>query len=105
MSLKFLYAENLVQLMAIDRVTGKTFKLLTPINKESNFERLVITPKLCYKSPPEKQPENASYIIIKEKGKTGYIFEGWMFSSSPSLNPMEHPVYDVWLLGCKNKID
>ncbi len=100
-SINILHSKNIVELKAIDRVTGRTYNLKAPVNEESNFSILQITPKVCYKSPPDKQPESSAYIVIKEKNKEGNIFEGWMFASSPSLNSLEHPVYDVWLLSCK----
>ena len=44
--------------------------------------------------------ENYAYIVIKDLQKSANIFEGWMFSSSPSINSMEHPINDIWLLEC-----
>ena len=46
--------------------------------------------------------ENYAYIIVKDLQQDSYIFEGWMFSSpSPSINSLEHPINDIWLLECE----
>ena len=53
--------------------------------------------------PPEEPPESTAYINISEirPGENNKkAFDGWMFASSPGLNPLEHPVYDIWVLKC-----
>ncbi len=97
------HADTKVELRAIDRVTGRTFLLKAPIDINTRFESLFITPKVCHISPPDKQPESSAYLVIRDINSKKSIFEGWMFASSPSLNALEHPVYDVWLLGCNAK--
>ena len=47
--------------------------------------------------------ENHAYLTIKDKLINKYVFQGWMFSSSPSLSSLEHPINDIWLLNCSNK--
>ena len=98
-------AEHIAELRTIDRVTGRTFKLLAPLDTNIKFANLLINIKVCIKSPPEKQPESSAYLVIKEIGIDKVIYEGWMFASSPSLRSLEHPVYDVWLLRCKKNIN
>ena len=49
--------------------------------------------------------ENYAYIVIKDLKNNKHIFKGWMFSSSPSINSLEHPINDIWLLECKKKIN
>ena len=64
--------------------------------------------RACDKRPPEETPESASFLEIYEQreGQSPVqIFAGWMFASSPGLNALEHPVYDVWVLDCKNKLE
>ena len=103
-SLSFLvYAENLAEIRAIDRTTGRSFKLKVPINTEVTFSNLVLNIKYCYKNPIDKEIENYAYLVVKDKLLNDLIFEGWMFSSSPSLSSLEHPVNDIWLLKCFNK--
>ena len=98
-----IFAENLAEIRAIDRITGRSFKLKVPIDTEVTFSHLVINIKYCYKNPIDKEIENFAYLIVKDKLLNNLIFEGWMFSSSPSLSSLEHPINDIWLLNCINK--
>mgnify|MGYP001203024702 CR=1 FL=1 len=88
------------ELRAIDRTTGRTYKVKAPLNEEVNFSNLLITVKYCYKNPIDKKIENYAYIKIKDGLQDKVIFTGWMFSSSPSLSGLEHPINDIWLLDC-----
>ena len=97
------FAENSAEIRAIDRITGRSFKLNVPINTEVTFSNLVINIKYCYKNPIDKEIENFAYLTVKDKLLNKQIFQGWMFSSSPSLSSLEHPINDIWLLNCINK--
>lgn len=69
-----------------------------------NFGTLEIIARRCWKAPPEERPENAALLEIREiKAGEGpqRIFLGWMFSSSPGLSGLEHPVYDINILSCE----
>ena len=74
------------------------------VGQPVSFGRLSILVRDCQKSAPEDRPENAAFIEIGEtrpsEGKVR-LFSGWMFSSSPALSALDHPVYDVNLLECK----
>ena len=96
-------AENIAEIRAIDRVTGRSFKLEIPLNTEVVFSNLVLNIKYCYNNPIDKEIENYAYLIVKDKKMSDLVFEGWMFSSSPSLSSLEHPINDIWLLNCINK--
>jgi hypothetical protein len=65
----------------------------------------VLAVRACRKRPPTEPPESAAFLEISDQ-KPGEppvaLFSGWMFASSPALNALEHPVYDVWLLDCKS---
>ena len=98
------FAENIAEIRAIDRITGRSFKLKVPINTEVIFSNLILDIKHCYKNPIDKEIENIAYLIVKDKLLNNLIFQGWMFSSSPSLSSLEHPINDIWLLNCINKI-
>ena len=97
------FAQNLAEIRAIDRTTGRSFKLKVPIDEEVTFSNLVLNIKYCYKNPIDKEIENFAYLIVKDKLLNNQIFQGWMFSSSPSLSSLEHPINDIWLLNCINK--
>ena len=96
-------AENIAEIRAIDRITGRSFKLKVPIDTEVTFSNLVLNIKYCYKNPIDKEIENFAYLTVKDKLLNNIIFQGWMFSSSPSLSSLEHPINDIWLLNCINK--
>ena len=92
-------------LRALDKVTARVEELEVPSNQPLTFGTLVITVHTCRVTPPEEAPESAAFLEISELKpgeKDVPVFRGWMFASSPALSPMEHPVYDIWLIGCKN---
>ncbi len=75
------------------------------IDETISLGSLQITPRKCLKNPPTETPESAAFLSIYEvpaEKEPEPVFQGWMFASSPALNAMEHPVFDVWLLDCKN---
>lgn len=95
-----IFCKDIAELRAIDRSTGRSYKLKVPLNQELSFSNLILNVKHCYKNPVDKKIENYAYLTIKDKIINEYIFQGWMFSSSPSLSSLEHPINDVWLLNC-----
>ena len=97
------FSEEIAIIRAIDRATGRSYKLNLPINQEIIFSNLSINVKYCYKNPIDKEIENYAYLLVNDKLQNKLIFKGWMFSSSPSLSSLEHPINDIWLLSCKNK--
>ncbi|WP_373086423.1 DUF2155 domain-containing protein [Sneathiella sp.] len=95
---------DIVVLRALDKVTARTKDLFVPIDETARFGSLVIRPRKCLKQPPEETPETATFLEITEEheGKEPVrLFTGWMFASSPAINALEHPVYDVWVIDCK----
>ena len=98
-----LSSNNIAEIRAIDRSTGRTYKLEVPLNKEIIFSNLILNVEYCYKNPIDKEIENYAYLTVKDKLINKYVFQGWMFSSSPSLSSLEHPINDIWLLNCSNK--
>lgn len=92
-------------LRALDKMTARVEELEIPVNRPLKFGTLFITVRTCRITPPEETPESAAYLDIgefKPGEKDTPVFHGWMFASSPALSAMEHPVYDIWLIGCKN---
>lgn len=98
-------------IQAIDKVTAETLRFEAPIGQPIRYKTLVFTVRACETSAPdEAAPESAAYITIESQPKslTGrapppprQVFRGWMFASSPGLNPLQHPVYDAWLIACR----
>lgn len=76
-----------------------------PVNGKSEFGTFSLVVRACKTRPPEETPENFAYVDIVDNYQTDdseNIFRGWMMSSSPALNAVSHPIYDVWLLKCLN---
>ena len=100
---------NIAGMQAMDKNTGMVRVIDLPVNSEVKYGSFSIVVRSCKTRPPEETPENFAFVDIVDdyKGKNPVnIFRGWMISSSPSLNPVEHPIYDIWLLNCENdKID
>ncbi|MEX1036832.1 MAG: DUF2155 domain-containing protein [Sneathiella sp.] len=95
---------DIVVLRALDKVTARTEDLFVSIDETVMFGSLAIRPRKCLKRPPEETPETSTFLEITEihDGVEGpRLFNGWMFASSPAINALEHPVYDVWVIDCK----
>ena len=94
-----------VRLQLLDKITSKIKNIDININNSYEFETLRIEIYTCYKRPPEDIPEDFALLRIFDKTKNGEekIFQGWMISSSPSVSPLEHPIYDVWIEECQIK--
>jgi hypothetical protein len=88
----------------LDKVTGKIRSFQIPINKEGRFGNLLIRPRVCYSRPVTEEPKTTSFVEVDElqQSSSKRIFSGWMLAESPGLNAVEHPVYDVWLTGCRD---
>ena len=93
-----------VVLQGLDKVTARVSTFEARIGETVRFGTLEIQPRFCDRAPPEEPPESAAFLDIYE-ARAGEqridLFHGWMFASSPALNSLEHPVYDVWVLDCK----
>ena len=90
----------------LDKITARTFKFEAPVGHTVRFKKLLVTARTCYVRPPEETPETSVFIEINEPPPQGgdelrRLFSGWMFASSPGLNALEHPVYDIWVIGCR----
>lgn len=99
---------NTAVMQAMDKITGHVNLIEVPVNQEVMFGSFSILVRDCKTRAPEETPENFAFVDIVDNvaPDTKFnIFKGWMMSSSPALNPVAHPVYDVWLLKCKNTPD
>ena len=105
---KFLLAEPIAGDYAIfkllDKTTNKVSKKNISVNSKVNWDSLYIEIYACYSTPPKEIPENYVLIEVKDnfQNKDSSIYKGWMISSSPDVTPLEHPIYDLWLLSCSN---
>ncbi len=95
----------LVEMNVLDKVSSKNTILKFKLNEEKKFQNLLIKVLKCENSKFDDDPEITAYIQVKDLNVSDnekvFIFNGWTFSSSPTLNPFDHPVYDLWLSSCK----
>jgi len=94
-------------LQGLDKVTARVTTLEANLGDVVRFGTLEIIVRICDKRPPEETPESTAFLDVWEvrPGEAALgLFRGWMFASSPGLNALEHPVYDVWLKDCANKL-
>jgi len=95
---------NFTEIKILNKISSKNISLELKNNEEKVFDDLIIKSIKCKNSEFDDDPEIIAYIQVIDQSITNndevYVFNGWMFSSSPSINPFDHPVYDVWLTGC-----
>jgi hypothetical protein len=75
------------------------------IDEVKRFGSLDVRARVCNTRPVTEQPKTTAFVEVEEvllEGGTKRVFTGWMLAESPGLNAVEHPVYDVWLTGCRN---
>lgn len=103
-----------VKLRFLDKVTARTVTFDSKVEEVMKFGSIYIKVRACRKTPEMEKPEAASFLQIwevppgSETQDSQWVFSGWMFSSSPGLSSMDHPIYDVWVLDCvddSNKIE
>ena len=96
--------EKFIEIKILDKVSSKTNLLKLKIGKEKKFKNLLIKSLKCKNSEFDDNPEITAYIQVKDitnkDNNEVFIFNGWSFSSSPAVNPFDHPVYDIWLIKC-----
>ncbi len=88
----------------LDKISSKNISLKLINGENFEYSDLLIKSIKCKHSEFDDDPEIIAYIQVidlnNKKKDEVYVFNGWMFSSSPSINPFDHPVYDIWLIGC-----
>ena len=96
--------EKFVQIKILDKVSSKNSKLEIEIGKEKKFKNLLIKALKCKNSEFDDNPEITAYLQVKDISDKSndevFVFNGWTFSSSPTIRPFDHPVYDIWLTKC-----
>ena len=95
---------SFTDLKILDKISSKNTLLKLKNGEIVIFKDLSIKSLKCKNSEFDDNPEITAYIQVKdltyENNDEVYVFNGWMFSSSPSITPFDHPVYDVWLINC-----
>jgi len=91
-------------LRGLDKITGRPTLITAPINQPVRYATLTITARYCYSTPQSETPETSAFLQIQDHRPdqpARQVFSGWMYASSPGLNAMEHPLYDVWVITCR----
>ena len=95
---------NNTDIKILDKISSKNELIKLENDKEFIYKDLAIKSIKCTDSKYDDNPEVKAYIQVRDLTKKDrnnvFVFNGWMFSSSPSLAPFDHPVYDIWLVGC-----
>ena len=95
-----------VNIVALDKITAKTSDINLLLGETKKFGLLEIKAIKCGNVESQSEKGQAAYIQVKDLSENVnnqvFVFNGWTFSSSTTLNPLDHPVYDFWLIGCEN---
>jgi hypothetical protein len=101
-------------LQALDKVTTETMRFEVPVGQPIRYKTLIFTVRACETAASDEiAPETSAYVVIdtQPKAQAGraappgrQIYKGWMYASTPGLHPLEHPVYDAWLIACKQSL-
>ena len=95
---------SITEIKVLDKISSKNILVKLKNGEEIRHKDLSIRSMKCKNSEFDDNPEITAYIQVKDlsnKNKDDvFVFNGWMFSSSPSIAPFDHPVYDIWLIKC-----
>ena len=93
-----------IDIKILDKISSKNTLLKLKNGELVKFKDLSIKSLKCKNSEFDDNPEITAYIQVRDLTNKNndevFVFNGWMFSSSPSITPFDHPVYDVWLVNC-----
>ena len=98
-------------LEALDKVTAESLRFEAAVGRPVRYKSLVFTVKACERSAPDEPVDDSiAYVTVDSQPRPApgrpalaprQAYRGWMFASSPGLHPLEHPVYDAWLISCR----
>ena len=93
-----------IEIKILDKVSSKNNLLKIKIGEEKKFKNILIKSLKCTNSEFDDNPEITAYIQVQDLTNNNkdevFVFNGWTFSSSPTINPFDHPVYNIWLTKC-----
>ena len=95
---------NFTDIKVLDKISSKNILIKLKIGEEVRHKDLLIKSMKCKNSEFDDDPEVTAYLQVSDLTKKDnddvFVFNNWMFSSSPSIVPFDHPVYDIWLVSC-----
>lgn len=97
-------------IQAVDKITAESLRFEARVGRPVRYKGLVFTVRACETTAPDEPMKDAiAYLEVRAEPKTQTeatpsrrIYRGWMYASSPSLHPLEHGVYDAWLIACRD---
>ena len=99
-----IYFGKTVDIKILDKLSSKNKLIKIEIGKDYIFKNLVLKVLKCKNSKFDDNPEITSYLQVRDLNTKGnnevFVFNGWTFSSSPSIQVFDHPIYDLWILKC-----
>jgi hypothetical protein len=97
-------------MQVLDKVTAETLQFEAPVGRPIRYKTLVMTVKVCEtRGASDPQPRPSAYVVMETRAPTvpgheppppKHVFDGWMFAVAPALHPLQHPIYDAWLVSC-----
>ena len=100
------FIDTKTDIKILDKISSKNELINLRNGDETIYKDLAIRVMTCTNSELDDNPEIKAYIQVRDLTKDNknnvFVFNGWMFSSSPSIAPFDHPVYDIWLVSCEN---
>ena len=95
-----------INIKALDKITAKTLSIKLGIGEKKYFGSLEIKGLKCQLSENNEFSDIVAYLQVKDLDSKDnnqvFLFNGWTFVSSPTLEPIDHPIYDLWITGCEN---
>jgi hypothetical protein len=95
--------KRMIVMRGLDKITGRASNILAPVGVPVKYATLTITARYCYSTPITEPPETTAFVQIEDHRPdqdARQVFSGWMLASSPSLNGLQHPLYDAWVMSC-----
>jgi hypothetical protein len=102
---------DIAVLEALDKVTAESLRFEAAVGRPVRYKSLIFTVKACERSTPDEPLDDSiAYVTVDSQPRPApgkpplsprQTFKGWMYASSPGLHPLEHPVYDAWLITCR----
>ena len=95
---------NIVDIKILDKLSSKNKLIKIKVGEEYIFKNLALKVLKCKNSKFDDNPEITTYLQVRDSKNSNndevFVFNGWTFSSSPSIQVFDHPVYDLWILRC-----
>ena len=95
-----------INLKALDKITAKTSAIRLAVGEKEFFGPLEIKALKCQLSENKDSTDTVAYLQVKDLSAKNnnqvFLFNGWTFASSPTLQSIDHPIFDLWIIGCEN---